>query len=184
MGEPRLVICLYGPEPLHVDLKFITVRELETRVENPLVLWERGRRITETIESTVPVYPSIDPQWTEDRFWIWVHYGAAKLGRGELYEVIDTITFLRRSVIGPCILHLKGRHPNGVRRLEEFSSEFADALKETVPSHSANNCYHALKTTITLYRDLRDRISRIKRKADAEEAAVAYLDKVYSSLSR
>lgn len=24
-GEPRVVICLYGPEPLHVDLKFVTL---------------------------------------------------------------------------------------------------------------------------------------------------------------
>ncbi|MER7057532.1 MULTISPECIES: hypothetical protein [unclassified Streptomyces] len=28
-----------------------------------------------------------DLQWIEDRFWIWVHYGATKLGRGELFEV-------------------------------------------------------------------------------------------------
>ncbi|OAS18998.1 hypothetical protein [Paenibacillus oryzisoli] len=41
VGEPRLLICLYGPPPLHVDLKFVTAQELEHRVEDPMILWER-----------------------------------------------------------------------------------------------------------------------------------------------
>jgi hypothetical protein len=41
VGEPQLVICLYGPSPLHVDFKFVTPKELEERIEDPLVLWER-----------------------------------------------------------------------------------------------------------------------------------------------
>lgn len=41
VGEPRLVICLYGPPLLHVDLKFISKSELRIRTENPIVLWER-----------------------------------------------------------------------------------------------------------------------------------------------
>ncbi|WP_204563863.1 nucleotidyltransferase domain-containing protein, partial [Citrobacter cronae] len=38
VGEPRLLICLYGPELLHVDLKFITLDMLTQRVEEPAVL--------------------------------------------------------------------------------------------------------------------------------------------------
>lgn len=33
VGEPRLLICLYGPELLHVDLKFVTLEMLTQRVE-------------------------------------------------------------------------------------------------------------------------------------------------------
>ena len=29
VGEPRLLICLYGPELLHIDLKFITMVDLD-----------------------------------------------------------------------------------------------------------------------------------------------------------
>ncbi|WP_164684817.1 hypothetical protein [Brevibacillus reuszeri] len=77
------------------------------------------------------------------------------------------------------------RPPNQWRqKVGGVSPEFADALNKTVPVHSANSFYHALKATIRLYRNLRDRISGIKRKEDAEQAAVAYLDKVYSSLPR
>ncbi|HWM38633.1 MAG TPA: aminoglycoside 6-adenylyltransferase, partial [Streptomyces sp.] len=34
VGEPRLLIALYGPEPRHVDLKFIGIGDLDTRVED------------------------------------------------------------------------------------------------------------------------------------------------------
>lgn len=46
VGEPRVVICLYGPEPLLVDLKFVTWEELNIRIENPLILWERDQEIS------------------------------------------------------------------------------------------------------------------------------------------
>ncbi|EPO4109819.1 fimbrial protein [Enterobacter cloacae] len=41
VGEPRLLICLYGPELLHVDLKFVTLDMLTQRVEEPAVLFTR-----------------------------------------------------------------------------------------------------------------------------------------------
>ncbi len=41
VGEPRLLICLFGPELLHVDLKFITLDMLTQRVEEPAVLFTR-----------------------------------------------------------------------------------------------------------------------------------------------
>ncbi|NUN52809.1 MAG: oxalate:formate antiporter, partial [Planctomycetaceae bacterium] len=38
VGDPRLVICLYGDPLLHVDLKFLRPDELAQRVEDPEVL--------------------------------------------------------------------------------------------------------------------------------------------------
>ena len=49
-------------------------------------------------------FPTPDLQWMEDRFWVWVHYGALKIGRGELFETIDFISFLRQNVIGSLAL--------------------------------------------------------------------------------
>lgn|GEM_PF-5648763 len=90
VGEPRLVICLYeAAVPLHVDFKFVMPKELEKRIEDPIILWERGAVISANLQRTPSAYPHPDPQWIEDRFWVWVHYAAAKLGRGELLEVID-----------------------------------------------------------------------------------------------
>src|SRR5438477_114711 len=41
VGEPRVLICLYGAPLLHVDLKFVTLAAAAERVEDPAVLWER-----------------------------------------------------------------------------------------------------------------------------------------------
>ncbi len=46
VGEPRLLINLYGPPLLHVDLKFVSDRQLDDRVENGLVVWQRGDAVT------------------------------------------------------------------------------------------------------------------------------------------
>ena len=32
VGEPRLLICLYAPGPLHVDLKFVALPDVNPRV--------------------------------------------------------------------------------------------------------------------------------------------------------
>ncbi len=182
VGEPRLVICLYGPEPLHVDLKFVTVEELEPRIENPLVLWERGSEIIRKLAESAASHPAPSPQWMEDRFWVWVHYGAAKLGRGELFEAIDMITFMRNSVLGPLILMRNGRLPRGVRRLETYATDETGQLKDTIPSHDAESCYRALKNSICIYQQLRQPTDGLVIKKEAELASIAYLEKVYSSL--
>jgi hypothetical protein len=64
-----------------------------------VVLWEREGRLTTALAAGTAVYPA--PAWIEERFWIWVHYAAAKIGRGELCEVIDFLAFLRGTVLEP-----------------------------------------------------------------------------------
>ena len=49
VGEPRLLICLYGPPLIHVDFKFVSVNEAKERVEDPLIIWERGKALTENL---------------------------------------------------------------------------------------------------------------------------------------
>ncbi|RCX23690.1 nucleotidyltransferase-like protein [Fontibacillus phaseoli] len=183
VGEPRLVICLYGPVPIHVDLKFIQPQELESRIENPKILWERGSDITTILNKTTTIFPYPDPQWMEDRFWVWVHYGATKLGRGELFEVIDLLTFIRSTVLGPLILIRNGRQPRGVRKLEKYGVQELEDLKKTVSLHSFESCYQALKNTITMYQSLRQ-VSEIETKAEAESISIEFLDNVYSAQSQ
>lgn len=184
VGEPRLLICLYDSPLLHVDLKFVAPEELERRIEDPLVLWERGEEIRSILRRTQPSSPSPDSQWLEDRFWIWVHYGATKLGRGELFELIDLIGYIRATVLGPLILAKHGQPPRGVRKLEQSVPDAALELEATVPSYNAESCYNSLRAAIRIYRLLRSHDREWTRRQDAEEAAVAYLDRVYASISR
>ncbi|MBI3831022.1 MAG: nucleotidyltransferase domain-containing protein [Planctomycetes bacterium] len=79
VGEPRMIIAMYGPPLLHVDIKFISLPEFAKRVENPRVLFEREHELSSMIASTQPDPPGpIDLDWIEDRFWTWIHYGIEK----------------------------------------------------------------------------------------------------------
>jgi hypothetical protein len=178
VGEPRLLIALYGPPLLHVDLKVIGVEDLAQRVEDGHVLWERDGAVRHATAATTAVWPSPDGQWIEDRFWVWVHYGAAKIGRGELFECLEILTLLRSAALGPLIAREHGQRPQGVRRVERHAPEVVDALAATVGDHSRAGCTAALRAAADLYRTLRARAADpgVDAREDAEREALAFLD--------
>jgi hypothetical protein len=184
VGEPRLLICLYDDPLMHVDLKFLRLDELAQRTEDPIVLWERGPAVTDLIQRTRATSPAVDVQWIEDRFWVWVHYAATKLGRGELFEVLDFLSFLRERVLGPLYAAQQGDEPRGVRRLEEKAPEFAATLAQTVAGYDARQCAEAVQLCVQLYRQLRRGFgaSRIVPRTTAEQASARYLAEVSRSL--
>jgi len=180
VGEPRLLICLYKEPLLHVDLKFVSVDDFGDRVEDPVVLWERDSALTRAMGARPAVFPMPDAQWIEDRFWVWVHYAATKLGRGELFEVIDFIAFLRLQVLGPMAAVSKGHLPRGVRKLEQNLPEHVPAFDRTLAARQPESCAAALFAAIELYRDLRDAAAAatVIRRSEAEFEATAYLGAV------
>ncbi len=120
-------------------------------------------------------------QWIEDRFWVWIHYCASKIGRNEIFETIEAISFLRQTVTGPMALIKSGCLPRGVRRIESDAPQYLPRLKHTVAGHDALSCVKAIKNIIKLYRELRDGLradqSRAAvRRAEAEKYAAEYLD--------
>ena len=186
VGEPRLLICLYGPPVLHVDLKFIRTDDLLPRVEDPVVLWDRDGSVTAALAMGQAEYPVPDRQWLEDRFWVWVHYGAAKLARGELFETLDMLAFLRARVLGPLALEAAGARPTGVRRMESAAPEAAIRLREVVATYDPTDCARALREAISIYRDLRAQRSEpgLMQRGAAEAAATEYLAEVGAKLLR
>jgi predicted nucleotidyltransferase len=185
VGEPRVLICLYGPPLLHVDLKFVSLADVAERVEDPSVLWERDGRLTAALQGGEARHPTRDLQWIEDRFWVWIHYGAGKIGRGELFEAHDMLTFLRAQVLGPLMLQTVGARATGVRRLEQVAPGWAREMEATVAGYDAQSSANALRAAAQMYRILRGAAatpSLVVRK-DAEEAATAYLDGVLERTS-
>ncbi len=178
VGEPRLLICLYGNPLLHVDLKFVTLPDAAQRVEDPAVLWERDGRLSAVLTGGRAAFPKPDSQWLDDRFWTWVHYTAGKIARGETFEVLDAIAFLRGRVLGPLALERAGARPSGVRKIEQAAPDAALALQAAVARYDAADCVRALRACIALYRDLRPATVDTAASAAAEPAAVAYLDDV------
>jgi hypothetical protein len=126
----------------------------------------------------VPTWPQPDPQWIEDRFWVWIHYGAAKLGRGELFECLDVLAALRAIVFGPLIARDGGHRAAGVRRLEQMAPGLVPALEATVGDHTAPGCAAALRASAALYRQLRGDAPALVRRTSAEAASLDYLAQI------
>jgi predicted nucleotidyltransferase len=180
VGEPRLLIALYGPPLLHVDLKVIALADLAQRVEDPLVVWERDGAASRTIAASAAARPAPDAQWIEDRFWVWLHYAAAKLGRGELLECLDALALMRSAALGPLIARRFRQHPQGVRRIERYAPELRGPLAATAGDPSPAGCAGALRACADLYRDLRADLGTpmLVQRRDAEREALAFLDEV------
>ena len=174
VGEPRVLICLYEAPLLHVDLKFVSLDDVAIRVEDPRVLWERDGRLSTALAQGKAEYPTRSPRWIEDRFWIWVHYAVSRIARGELFEAIDFLAFLRGAVLGPIALARAGTRPTGVRKIETIAPAFALELRRTVASYDAADCLRALRACVELYRSLTPRTSTER----VEEVAMGYLAEV------
>jgi hypothetical protein len=185
VGDPRLLICLYNNPLLHVDIKFLTLDEFHHRVENPVVVWERDKVLTTIIENTTAAWPYPDYQWIEDRFWVWIHYAALKIGRGELFEAFDFLGFLRMVVLGP-LLHIKnGNQPRGVRKVEtKLATEDFEALMKTAAQLNATALILALWKTIELYENLRTQLfdSTVEQKDEAAKAVKMYLKEIEAKM--
>jgi len=179
VGEPRLLICLYADPLLHVDLKFIDADRTGGSVDRPALLWG-SQAFSDALRDSFTGYPPPDEPWLEHRFWTWIHYGAAKVRRGELYEAIDLITFLRSRVLGPLILASVGEKPAGVRRLERAAPDWSRRLERTVARHAPDACLDALRACAEIYRELRPSLSKTPL---AEEAAMEFVGEASAGLS-
>jgi predicted nucleotidyltransferase len=177
VGEPRVIIALVGPPLLHVDVKFVRLSDFGERIADPRLVHDpRGLLAGELAAHPLDPAP-FDVQWIEDRFWVWVHYAATKLGRGELYEVLDLLAFVRGTVLGPLAALRAGVEPRGVRRLEQDAPLEAAELRTTVCRYDPDEAVAALRASIALYRRwIGDHA--VARRALAEELAVQYLDEV------
>ncbi|GAB2652577.1 hypothetical protein [Kribbella swartbergensis] len=176
VGEPRLLIALYGPPLVHVDLKFVTAEDLRERVEDGVVLWQRDESVDQVLAESAAQWPQPDPQWIEDRFWVWVHYTAVKIGRGELFDALGALAQIRSAAIAPLAIHGRTPKPSGVRRLETLVPELVPEFSETVATVDREGCLRALKASVELYRKVRDGSGApIERRGAAERAVVDFL---------
>ncbi len=155
VGEPRLLICLYEPL-LHVDLKFVRLSDFVHAVERPLVQWARVREmIARVIEELQVEWPDRSPEWFEDRAWIWLHYAGTKLQRGELFEAMGMLAFLRDQVLGPMLHRRSCRPQRGLRRIEGDAAATAE-LQTVTALHDAESISRALRKAAELYQLLRE----------------------------
>lgn len=184
VGEPRLIICLYDSPLIHVDYKFVSLNDAGKRIEDPVIVYQRDNALTDAFSKEPAVFPRPSLQWMEDRFWVWIHYGAGKIGRRELFEAMEHISFLRQTVIAPLLLMKNGKLPRGVRKIEDNAPNDLPALLETVAIHDAQSCVKALRAIAELYIRLRKPYleEKLIARQDAEKRALEYLSSVAARL--
>ena len=180
VGEPRLLICLFGPPLLHIDFKVVSMDDIHDKVEKPTVLWERKTLISSQINLTPAEFPKPDSVWIEKRFWTWIHYIATKIGRGEIFEAIEAVGFIRANVLGPIILQENGARPQGLRKIERYASqEELEKMKSTLVSYDTQDCLRALCESMELYRSFRN----VQGNQRLENLVDEYLTQIENQLS-
>lgn len=181
VGEPRVLICLYDNPLLHVDLKFVTLKEFETRVEDPAILLDKEGLLENVLNSTSPDYPQPDFQWIEDRFWTWVHYASLKIGRGEYFEALDFLSYVRTFVIAPMMQVKNGQLPRGLRKVEfHFPANDLEQLRGTIGTDQPQMLISALESIIDLYQKLRTPVftDKVILRSEVEQKVLIYLEEI------
>ncbi len=100
-----------------------------------------------------------DPLVLNQKFRGWCWYVFGKLMRGELWEALEGVSFIRERALLPMINAKNGFVDEGYRRLEKkMDDELAHDLQLTVASYDKEAVFSALLNEITLFRDLRNEL--------------------------
>lgn len=178
-GLPNMLICLYDEPLIHVDLHFIPLNAMRRRTEDPSIIYERGTLLSDEFAAEKAAAPTLDMQWVEDRFWVWVHYAANRIARGELFDAITALSSLRVQILGPMIQIRHGGIPFGVRHIEQLAPDETPQLAQTVALHDRRSCIRALKAATDLYIYLRGaNKSPLYHRAEAQKRALRYLSQI------
>lgn len=178
-GDRDQFTCLFDQPLLHVDFYFRTLEAFQrSRKQDREIIWERGHRLSRAMVAGGSFKPQVDPQWIEDRIWVWTHYLGNKLAHGELFEVIDGLGFLRLQVLAPLARFNEGLGPQGLRTFETDLPHIVPAMCKTLPTaHDYDSVSDALTRTIDLYCDLREDLPvGVHRNRKAEKAVRHFLE--------
>ena len=133
VGVPDLTIVLYD-DLVHVDFEVLSAARVAEHNQGlpAVVLWERDGLSTE-LPGRYDVDVAADLRWLEARIWTWSWYIQTKVLRGELYEALDGLQYVRDRVLFRLLAFHHGVRPAGGRRGEALVGVHADAFGRTVP---------------------------------------------------
>jgi hypothetical protein len=180
VGDPHLFIVLYD-DLVHVDFDFTRMSDLtaDNKGLPCLLLWERTDHLSGRLADSYHPDVRAELAWIESRFWTWLWYLQAKILRGELYEALDGLQYLRSRVLFPLLAISKGLPPAGSRRAEALVGDLGPAFSDTVAGLDRPSLMQALTRTAELYRNLGDPLMQrlgVPGNGDARRVAIAALD--------
>jgi hypothetical protein len=155
VGIPTLTIVLYD-DLVHIDFDVLSSSGVaeHNRGLPAVVLWER-----EGVSAQLPGEDDPDVEhelrWIEERVWTWCWYIQTKILRGELYEALDGLQYVRDRVLFRLLAFRHGTRPSGARRVEATLGDREVRFASTIPlAHDAAAVLSALRAEIDLYLDL------------------------------
>jgi hypothetical protein len=163
-----MFIVLYEG-PVKLDLDYIRASVLE-----PNWRWSRRHILKDTdgfladivSRSEGMTRPSLDVeriQNLDEKFWTWCWYVFGKIQRGELWEALDGIHGIRTLAILPFFYSAEDLYNEGYRRLEgKIPPDLLESFEDTIPQMTETSLHAALQSLISLYLELRGRISEAR----------------------
>lgn len=104
-----------------------------------------------------------------------MYYAATKIARGEYFETLEFISFLRMTALSPLALQQAGLTPSGVRTIEKRLPEFASKLVATVAMPEKTSLILALEQCISIYLELREK-EKVAVNDKVKKASIIYLE--------
>jgi predicted nucleotidyltransferase len=178
VGHPGMLIVLYD-DLIHIDFYLVRLGELSAKNEGMAswVVWAEDDAIAAALGGPADE-ARVDLAWIEARMWTWVWYTHSKILRGELYEALDALQYLRGNVLFALLAETAGRRPYGSRRAEQHVGELGPLFARTVPPLEQDPVMDALRATVELYLKLADPLLEqrgVERDEDARAVVLAKL---------
>jgi hypothetical protein len=157
LGEPQLLITLYD-DLMHVDYLFTELADAPRKNEGRKVqvLWQRDAEVSEAFSQLYVAEPATDLAYMESRMWTWTWYIQSKILRGELWEAVSALNFVRDMVLFRLLAIAQGIRYRGARYAEQVVREQAGAVARTLGSLDNESLLEALRATVRLYLELAD----------------------------
>lgn len=179
VGLPQLLIVLYD-DLVHADFHYVALSAFPDQ-EGDLpcrVIWERDGMLSDRLATAPSPSPHVDVARIEARMWTWIWYTQTKILRGEVYEALDALQFMRSRVLFPLLAVTRGQRPGGSRRAEQLLGEFQEDFEATVAAPNRPATMKALEKTADLYLQLADPVLEqqgVEKAEDARRAALTAL---------
>jgi hypothetical protein len=157
VGLPHMLIVLYG-DLIHADFEPLARSRVGPRNAGLAthVLWERDGIVSSALPGQYEEDLAADLRWIEDRMWTWSWYVQTKVLRGELYEALDGLQYIRDNVLFRLLAMQRGERASAARRVEARTGTWTRQFAETVPVLSGESMLTALRASMALYQSLAD----------------------------
>ena len=180
VGLPHMLIVLYQ-DLIHADFEPVALSRVGSRNAGLAthVMWERDGIVSSSLPADHEEDPVADLRWLEERVWTWSWYIQTKVLRGELYEALDGLQYLRDNVLFKLLALQREERPSAARRVEARTGVWTDEFANTVPVLSRESTMKALQATMGLYQVLADPLLdrfELEMSVKARQAVLAALE--------